>query len=250
MKPLAFKRFFQIVKESFILNLFLSLTVFAWIRLIFYEVPFSAEDPLNFVRIITAGWVMILFFRAGFELLVLLISRLQHMRLKPRIKTSWAVGAAMMLLLTVLLYSCEFSTSGVHKNLNTGMLTNYSGLSTTESKIVMNEEVLGHTDIPLGESFIIINENVKGLAVKDGKVSVGCSLLITHKEAGEVLSVADLFEGRDVFDPKEARLLQCTVNTGKPMDWDQAYDVKVKFWDKYGKGTIENKVTIRIIDIP
>ncbi len=130
------------------------------------------------------------------------------------------------------------------------MLTNYSGLSTTESKIVMNEEVLGHTDIPLGESFIIINENVKGLAVKDGKVSVGCSLLITHKEAGEILSVADLFEGRDVFDPNEARLLQCTVNTGKPMDWDQPYDVLVKFWDKYGKGTIENKVTIQIIDIP
>jgi len=250
MKSFTFQRLIQIVKESFLFSLVLSLTVFIWIRLIFFELTVSAEDLLNFARIIIAGWLMILLLRSIFEFIVFMGFCIQQMRSKPRIKSRWSANAAALLLLTVLLYSCEFSTSGVHKNLNTGMLTNYSGLSTTESKIVMNEEVLGHTDIPLGESFIIINENVKGLAVKDGKVSVGCSLLITHKEAGEILSVADLFEGRDVFDPKEARLLQCTVNTGKPMDWDQPYDVKLKFWDKYGKGTIENKVTIHIIDIP
>jgi hypothetical protein len=40
------------------------------------------------------------------------------------------------------------------------------------------------------------------------------------------------------------------VSTGKPMQWEEKYDVAVTFWDKFGDGKIENKVTIRSIDIP
>jgi hypothetical protein len=34
------------------------------------------------------------------------------------------------------------------------------------------------------------------------------------------------------------------------MQWEEKYDVAVTFWDKNGNGKIENKVTIRSIDIP
>jgi len=57
------------------------------------------------------------------------------------------------------------------KDFNTGLTTTYSG---EKVFIVMNDEVIGHTDIPLGEKFTIINDKLKGLKEKDGKVSVGC----------------------------------------------------------------------------
>lgn len=110
--------------------------------------------------------------------------------------------------------------------------------------------MLNHTDIPLGESFIILNEKVKGFTVKDGKVSVGCALTITDKSGKALLSEPDLFKGNDVFKKDSLDYLRCTVNTGKPMEWEQNYDVSVLFTDKYGNGKIENKVTIRAIDIP
>lgn len=152
---------------------------------------------------------------------------------------------------TFIFISCNsVQQSGIKKDINTGLLTTYSGLVPEESKIVMNEEVLNHADIPLGKSFIIINEKVKGFTVKDDKVSVGCALTITDKNGKELLSDPDLFAGKDVFKKDSLNYLKCTVNTGKPMEWEEKYDVTVVFTDKYGKGKIENKVTIRAIDIP
>lgn len=114
----------------------------------------------------------------------------------------------------------------------------------------MNDEVLNHTDIPIGEKFFLINDNVKGLKEKDGKISVGCSLKITDQKGKVLLDEKDLFKGEDVFKKEDAKMLRCTINTGDPMQWEEKYDVQVKFWDKYGDGYIENKVTIRAIDIP
>ena len=115
----------------------------------------------------------------------------------------------------------------------------------------MNEEKLGHTQIPLGEKFVVINEKVQGLVVKDNKISIGCSLLITDSQWKELLNEPDLFKnGGGIYDQKDAEYLKCTVSTGKPMDYDKEYKVAVKFWDKYGSGSIENKLSISIIDIP
>jgi len=45
-------------------------------------------------------------------------------------------------------------------------------------------------------------------------------------------------------------MLKCTVSTGESMKWEEKYNVAVNFWDKNGNGKIENKVTIRMIDLP
>ena len=155
----------------------------------------------------------------------------------------------LFLMLTVTM-SCNLESSGFSKNGNTGMLTTYKNLKVGNTKMIMNEEEINHVDIPLGESFIIRNENVEGLKEKDGKVSVGCSLLIQDKDGKTLLSEPDLFKGEDLFAKEEAKFLSCTVNTGSPMQWEEAYNVTVVFTDKYGKGTIENKVKIRMIDVP
>ena len=114
----------------------------------------------------------------------------------------------------------------------------------------MNDEVLNHTDIPIGEEFMVINDDINGLISKDGKVKVGCYLKIADSSGKILLEEKDLFAGKDEFSIEDARMLKCTVSTGEPMKWEEKYNVLVSFWDKQGKGRIDNKVTIRMIDIP
>lgn len=163
------------------------------------------------------------------------------------LKKQKAINLLAGLIITILLYACN-SQAGVNKNLNTGMVTSYKGIFTGETKMIMNDEELNHSDIPLGESFIIVNDNVKGLTVKEGKVSIGCSLTITDKDEKVLLAEPDLFKGDDVFAKVDT--LRCTVNTGSPMKTEEKYNVRVVFTDKYGTGKIKNDVTIRMIDTP
>jgi hypothetical protein len=141
-------------------------------------------------------------------------------------------------------------SQGSITNPPTGMKAAYRNIETSDIKLVMNDEVLGHTDIPLGEKFYIINNGIKGLTQKEGMVSIGCSLLITDEKGATIMNVADLFSGNDVFKKEEVETLRCSVSTGLPMESEAHYLVKAKFWDKYGDGFIENVVKIRVIDMP
>lgn len=136
------------------------------------------------------------------------------------------------------------------KDVATGLTARYEDIQPGEVYLVMNDEVLNHTDIPIGESFSIMNKDVKGLKVKDGKISIGCSLTIADSAGNKLLDEADLFAGGGLFNEADASLLRCTVNTGEPMQWEEHYTVTATFWDKYGDGKIENVVVIRAIDIP
>lgn len=153
--------------------------------------------------------------------------------------------------IAVLLIACQsVGTMGIKKDLNTGLTTTYNRLRVENAFLVMNQEKLNHTDIPLGESFQLINEDVAGLTLRDGKISVGCSLLIQDSAGRVLLREEDLFKGNDTFDKENARYLKCTVNTGAPMESEEHYTVKVDFWDKYGEGRISNSCKIRAIDMP
>ncbi|CAN5774658.1 hypothetical protein BH10BAC3_BH10BAC3_05170 [soil metagenome] len=151
----------------------------------------------------------------------------------------------------IFLGSCNVAVSvGVKKDFNTGLSASYTNMEPEKVFLVMNDEVLNHTDIPLGESFLLVDDGIKGMQVKNGKVTVGCALQITDSSGKVLLDEKDLFIGHDSFEEKDAKMLKCTVNTGAPMQWDEKYNVLVVFWDKNGTGKIENKVTIRMIDIP
>lgn len=161
------------------------------------------------------------------------------------------VKAIFVVVLIVFLNACNPHASiGVKKDFNTGLSSSYINMEPEKVFLVMNNEVLNHTDIPIGESFLIVNDGIKGMEVKNGKVTLGCSLQIKDSSGKVLLDEKDLFTGHDTFEEKDARMLKCTVNTGEPMKWEEKYNVTVNFWDKNGTGRIENKVTIRIIDIP
>lgn len=153
-------------------------------------------------------------------------------------------------MLTCMVIACRNAPSGFYTNITTGLSTAYSGIKSAQTEMVMNGEVLNHTDIPIGESFQIINQGVQGLAVKDGKVHISCSLQIQDAKDSIIFSSPDLFESQGFFHKDSASMLRCTINTGLPMEWEEKYKIKVIFSDLNGKGKIENTVTIRAIDIP
>ena len=51
---------------------------------------------------------------------------------------------------------------GIKKDFNTGLTASYTGMEPEKVLLVMNDEVLNHTDIPLGENFLLINDGIKG----------------------------------------------------------------------------------------
>ena len=250
-------KFFSIpaVKEFFnralYLGTVLSLSIYIWIRLLFHDFPFEILEEIGLIlRILVSGCAMTALCLGGFDL-VIFIADNRTLVFKKVVLVKWRVAKSLAAVLLVgFLISCSGMAVSIKKDLNTGLVTTGKGMTTSSAKIIMNDEVLNHTDIPLGESFFIVNEGVTGLTVKDGKVSVGCSLVITDKKGEVLLSEPDLFKGNDLFDKDKAGYLRCIVNTGKPMEWEEKYNVSVVFTDKFGTGSVENKVAIKTIDIP
>lgn len=161
------------------------------------------------------------------------------------------VAACFLLLLSITIDRCgKPLRTGIFKDADIGLITTWQGIEPASTKLVMNEEEIHHTDIPLGESFVLLHQQVKNLVQRNGKISIGCSLRITDTAGRVLLHEQDLFAGNPPRQPEDAQLLRCTISTGAPMQWDTQYHITILFWDKYGKGRIENKFTITTIDIP
>lgn len=178
---------------------------------------------------------------------------MQNKKIARSIAISWmyVVPVFHYISLAVLLTACDQQKkSGIIKDFDTGLTANYRGMQPASVFLVMNNEVLGHTDIPIGESFQLVNEGIEGMIERDGYVSAGCSLKISDKKGKTLMEVKDLFTGKDLFKKEAATRLRCTINTGAPMEWEEHYNVQVVFWDKYGAGKISNEFSIRAIDIP
>jgi len=150
----------------------------------------------------------------------------------------------------ILLTACGMPNAGVKKDLSSGLSTNYSGITIEDAAVTMDDAEIHHNKIPLGKSFTIINKNVSGLIEKEGKLSLGCALLITDESGNKILDEADLFAGKEGVPVSEGKYLTCKVNTGEPMQKEKNYNVEVKFWDKNGTGKILNKYQIKMTEAP
>jgi hypothetical protein len=252
----------KLLKSIFAFSQLLSLMVHGLVRLLFYQFPISfAEEVWLLVKMVFFGTCTAAGLYAGLALHGLL----KKLTAAFRNTLSFGLKQAVVLLLavSVVFTACESqsmevtkniggkkTTVGVKKDNTTGLHATYKNLEPETIKLVMNGETLNHTDIPLGESFVIRNENVEGLVAREGKVSVGCALRITDSASKVLLQVEDLFKGKDIFDAMDATYLKCTVSTGQPMASEEKYTVQATFWDKYGDGRITNEVVIRAIDMP
>lgn len=227
------------------------LFIYGFLHFLFFESPFeSANEAMMLLKLCGVASC----FAAGISMLLILsdlaefIIRRKKTMLAPVYVKTFSIA---LVALIIILNACNVPvTAGIKKDFNTGLTSSYSGMVPGKVFLVMNNEVLNHTDIPLGESFLLVNDNIKGLQVKNGKVTVGCSLRISDQLGKVLLDEKDLFAGHEEFTEKDAQMLKCTVSTGQPMKWDEKYNVLVVFWDKNDKSKIENNFTIRCIDIP
>jgi hypothetical protein len=245
---------YSLAVEAFKPALCLALAVYIWARLVLYEVPFSLlEDGWNLLRAFVLAWMLIILLMALLRpvyYLKLARKHIYHIMPQNSFK-SWPTIAGMAISLTVILIACrETQVRGEMRQAETGLQTRFEGLRPGKAFLVMNDEQLAHTDIPIGENFQLINDPVEGLEERNGMVSVGCSLKITDQRGKLILNEPDLFKGKDLLKKEEARMLRCTISTGEPMEWEELYTAEVRFWDKFGKGSITNTVTVRMIDIP
>ena len=239
--------------KALVVDVFVALPVSASILLMFYDFGFSFREWSSLLlTTVASGWMMIYGSLVAGKALLQLGEKLSYLSLKPSFPFRRLPEMAAVLVLTIMLYSCKggIQPFGKRVDLATGLTTNYTGIVPAETKMIMNNEVLNHADIPLGEKFTIVNSGVQGLTVKDNQVSVGCSLLISDKSGKQVLFEPDLFKTASVFHKDSASALQCKVNTGAPMEWQKEYLVKIIYWDKYGTGKMENAVTISMEDEP
>lgn len=171
-----------------------------------------------------------------------------HKTILADVKWPFSLNIVTLLFLALFMNCRSNVLIGVKNDFNTGLSASYKNMEPQKVFLVMHSNVLYNNEIPLGESFIVMNEGIKGVVVKNGEVAIGCMLQITNSKGELLLNEKDLFEGHDVFNKDQANLLQCTINTGAPMLLEEEYNILVLFWDKNGNGKIENKVTIRMIN--
>jgi hypothetical protein len=242
----------RLLKKLLQCCILLSMLIYAAVRIVFFDIPFEwTEEIMLVLKMLATGSC----FAAGISALLLTADLIQlsakkwqvlHLTLSAKRMTI----AIVLLIIAISACNAQLPAAGTVKDITTGLTATYKKLKPSKVLMVMNGEVIHHTDIPIGESFVLVNEGVKGLTVKDDKVAVGCSLTIKDKSGKILLQSDDLFKKSGILNKDSADYLRCTVFTGKPMKWEEHYYVTVVFWDKYGTGKIENKVTVRCIDIP
>jgi hypothetical protein len=225
---------------------FMAFIVYIVVHTGVYGLTFQWEQEINVLPklFFTASLIAV-----TLHLLALLVIGIEKIAARQNAayqKIKFTTLVVFVLSLFIAACSQQPVVKGIMKDFNTGVKTTYQNLKPEEVVLVMNGEVIHHTDIPLGEQFTLVNKNVKGLVQKDGRVSIGTSLTISDTAGRVLLNEPDLFAGKASFPVEEARYLKCIVSTGKPMNWDEHYTVKVRFWDKWGQGKVDNEFTIFI----
>jgi len=161
------------------------------------------------------------------------------------IKTKTMTKYPLLLLsLSLVITSCQFS-KGVKKDLNTGLSASYNGFSLDDIYLAdENGNRLGDNKITLGSKILVLATGVDHFSEKEGKVFPGCRIMLTDKNKKEILNLPDAFaDMTNGTTAAEAKTLQASLNTGKPMVTGETYHLSVRFYDKNKK---ENEIVSNV----
>lgn len=224
-----------------------SFLLYGVVRLIFSEFPISLNEDLNMLlQVIRISGLISLGIYA-ILLVVYWIDQQESLRFERRLIRIPLITLALIAWLA----SCQRKqTVGLVTETTIGMTTQYKNLEPKQVRLVMNQQEIHHTDIPLGESVQLLAENVSGFELKNGQAKIGCALTITDEQGKPLMQEPDLFASHDVYSAADAQLLRCSISTGSPMQYDQTYTASVRFWDKQGDGTMQTTFPIHVIDLP
>ncbi len=150
------------------------------------------------------------------------------------------------LILIFMLSTCNV---GVNKDLLTGLTYSYKVLSLEDVYLTVDNDELKTNEIEYGKKVNIVLTGVKGFELDEGKVKIGCKIVVNNNEGKTVLSADDAFAAsyEGGLDPEDAEVLSTGLTIGKPLEIGKEYTWKSLFWDKNGKGTITTEIKIKII---
>ena len=136
----------------------------------------------------------------------------------------------------LLLNSCNFNKS-INKDLDTGATSTGNGLSCDDIRVMMSDaSVVSSNEFVDGSRVTISFNNMKGFTRIGKKVYIGMSIEVRSKSGKLIEQNNDLFADRQWFaiDPVSvSAYFNAEFNEQK----DKDYIVKIRIWDKKGKGT-------------
>jgi len=135
-----------------------------------------------------------------------------------------------LILLTVLLSGCNFS-KGVKADLTTGLKYSYNGFGIDEAKVFCNGSPAKSRNYPEGSILKIELHGIRNYEVENGKISPGCSIVVTDEEQNIVLQSDDLFKGVEVSKEQFA-VPNITVTFGNSFSAGKKYTLNAHFYDK------------------
>jgi hypothetical protein len=108
MKQVLLLRVKRVLKQTMAFSLLLSFSVYAWARILFYEVPFTiGEDVPIIVKTILLCWGMVLAVITAFNLLVKIGEWMKKLKPAFSFDRKWVVTGSAILFLSAFLYSCN-----------------------------------------------------------------------------------------------------------------------------------------------
>lgn len=106
MSLAASQRIRKLFKQTTSFSLLLSVSVYGWARILFFEVPFTlAEDLPIFAKIILLCWIMVLSSLVAFSIIVKIGTWIQRPRLLSSFNKKWKITFVAIATLSVFLLS-------------------------------------------------------------------------------------------------------------------------------------------------
>lgn len=117
----------------------LSMSVYVWVRLMFFDFPFEfLEEAVFILRILMTGWVMAALCIGGFDTMIFVADN--HRELYQRVKAGWQPAMT----------DKEITRTMISPAVRTGSV-----------KIIMKNKVLYYTRQHGGKSYLLANGGVK-----------------------------------------------------------------------------------------
>ena len=78
MKLFTTAQLMRFIRQTFFIGLLISVAVYTWVRLLFFEAPLSfEEESVNLFKVIATGWLMIALLKGSFNAIVALFENVK-----------------------------------------------------------------------------------------------------------------------------------------------------------------------------
>jgi|GEM_PF-477633 len=156
--------------------------------------------------------------------------------------------------LAMIFTSCNFS-KGSYKDLGTGLSYTYNGFS--PDKIILLDgynEPLRNNKLPEVSLLQLLVKNINNYTIENGRVYLGCRILVTDSEGKEALSIEDLYEKIDGIPVEEMDNLVFQVRLANPIVSGKTYHVSYHLYDKKNEknrlnASVDIEVTPNEVDV-